>query len=793
MPIRQRTRPGFRRTLAILGVVFAAPLVHAEGPTGEVIYRQKCASCHGPAGEGTPEEFPRPLAGARSIPQLSRFIAKTMPSDDPGTCVGEDADKVSAYIYDAFYSKVAQARNKPPRIELSRLTVRQYRNALSDLLLTFRPAATWDNQRGLKAEYFKTKRFRDDSRVIERIDPEVRFDFKKSSPDPKIDPKEFSMRWRGSVLAPETGDYEFIVRTENSARLWVNDNKRPLIDASVKSGKDTEYRGTIRLLGGRPYPIRLEYFKGKDGVEDSKDKKAKAPVEPGSIALEWKPPQRVVELIPTRSLSPVTFPETFVLETALPPDDRSVGYERGTSISKAWDQATTDASLEVAAYIAAHVRDLTGASETGADRKVKLREFLVRFAERAFRRPLTDEQKTRYVDRHFAEGRPLEVSVKRAVLLILNSPRFLYREVDEGKPDGYDVASRIAFGLWDSLPDATLLEEAKAGRLKTRAQVARQAERMLPDLRTHAKLREFFFQWLRVEQAPDLSKDPKLFASFDKGIVADLRTSLDLFLEDVIWSDSSDFRQILTADSLYLNGRLAKFYGADLPADAPFKKLAHEPKARAGVLSHPYLMATFAYTATTSPIHRGVFVSRSVLGRSLRPPPEAVAPLAPDLHAGLTTRERVALQTKPTVCMSCHGMINPLGFGMEQFDAVGRFRKEEKGRPIDATGSYEAPSGEVTKYAGARELAGLLASSEETHSAFIEQLFHSIVKQPIRAYGPLELAELRSSFAANGFNIRKLMVEIVAGSALHPLDRTPKIGARASADTFRFPGAFSEK
>ena len=100
-------------------------------------------------------------------------------------------------------------------------------------------------------------------------------------------------------------------------------------------------------------------------------------------------------------------------------------------------------------------------------------------------------------------------------------------------------------------------------------------------------------------------------------------------------------------------------------------------------------MAAFAYTATSSPIHRGVFLSRGVLGRTLPAPPAAVAPLAPDLHAGLTTRERVALQTSPKSCQMCHAMINSLGYTLENFDAVGRFRKDEKGKPIDATGTYQ--------------------------------------------------------------------------------------------------------
>ena len=116
----------------------------APARTGEQIYRQQCAACHGAAGEGTDDHYPLPLVGERSVAGLARLIAKTMPEDAPGECVGEDAEKVAAYIYDAFYSKAAQARNKfqPPRIELSRLTVRQYRNAVADLVGSFRaPAA----------------------------------------------------------------------------------------------------------------------------------------------------------------------------------------------------------------------------------------------------------------------------------------------------------------------------------------------------------------------------------------------------------------------------------------------------------------------------------------------------------------------------------------------------------------------------------------------------------------------------------------------------------------------------
>ncbi|HLJ97046.1 MAG TPA: DUF1592 domain-containing protein [Gemmataceae bacterium] len=751
--------------------------VAAQGRTGEQIYRQLCARCHGSAGEGTKDNYPRSLAGNRSVVQLARLIAKTMPEDDPGQCIGEDADKVAAYIYDAFYSKEAQARNKPPRIELARLTVRQYRSAVTDLVGSFRTADHWGEQRGLQGEYFKARRFRNGDRVLQRLDPMIQFDFGTASPDSeKLDASEFSMRWTGSVLAPETGTYEFIVRTEHAARLWVNDNNRPLIDAWVKSSGDTEHQASIFLLGGRAYPLRLEFSKAKQGVDDSKKTKTKPPAVPASITLAWKPPQQVTEAIPQRNLLPARSPEAFVLSTPFPPDDRSMGYERGTAVSEAWERATTDAAIEVAGYLAGHLAELSGVGDTAANRGPRLREFCRQFAERAFRRPLTEEQRWLYIDRSFEQAHDPETAVKRVVLFVLTSPRFLYREIGGGQ-DGYDIAARISFALWDSLPDAQLLQAAAKGQLSTPAQVAQQVERMMPDQRTHAKLRAFLLQWLKVEQHPDLAKDAARFPGFDRTLAMDLRASLDLFLEDVLWSEASDFRQLLLADYLYLNGRLARFYGADLPADAPFQKVTLQPQERAGVLTHPYLTATFAYNAESSPIHRGVFLARSVLGRALRPPPEAFTPLPAALHPELTTRERIALQTKPQACLACHGMINPLGFTLEHFDAVGRYRDTEKGRPIDARGAYQTRTGEIVKFADVRDLATFLASSEETQEAFVEQLFHYVVKQPIRAYGPWKLSELRQAFADNHYNIRKLVVEIVMTAALPPRAGKPEVPA----------------
>lgn len=723
----------------------------AETQRSGQIYQRLCADCHGQAGEGVIDQYAKPLVGDKSVGELARLIEKTMPKGSEGTCVGEDARQVAAYIYDAFYSPTAQARNQPPRIELARLTVTQYRNALADLIGSFRPAADTLGEHGLRGEYFKGKRFRDKERMLDRLDAEVAFDFGEASPVPeKLDAAEFAIRWQGGVHAPETGEYEFILKTDNGARLWVNDNDRALIDAWVRSGSDTEHRQTIWLLGGRVYPLRIEMFKAKE-------KRA-------SMRLAWKLPQQVDETIPARCLAPGKFPELMVVEAPFPPDDRSTGYVRGTSISKAWEQATTGGAIEAAGFVADHLDALADVRGAASSREPQLRDFCRQFAERAFRRPLSEAEQQLYVQRQFAETPDLPAAVKRSLLLTLQSPRFLYREIS-GANDSYDAASRLAFGMWDSLPDKPLWDAAAVHRLSTTEQIAAQAERMAADPRTKTKLREFLLAWLKVDQPPDLSKDAKLFPEFNARITADLRNSLDMFLEDVLWSEASDFRQLLLSSEVFLNGRLASYYGVDLPADVAFQKVTLEPGQRAGLLTHPYLLADFAYTATSSPIHRGVFISRSLLGRALRPPPEAVAPLAPDLHPNLTTRERVARQTSPQMCQSCHVMINSLGFALENFDAVGRFRSEEKGQLIDASGIYVTRDDRQAQFRGPRELAEFLASSEEVQAAFVEQLFHHLVKQPIRAFGPDVLPRLHKSFAGHDFNMRRLVVEIMTVAA----------------------------
>jgi mono/diheme cytochrome c family protein len=758
-PASAATRSGVGTMLGFLCLALAwlaATSAALANPDGRRIYERQCADCHGANGEGVAGIYEEPLSGGRSLSALTEIIHDTMPQDDPEQCTGQEAQQVAEFIYQTFYTEESRAQHKPPRIELSRMTVRQYLNAAADLLVPMLGEARPDDQRGLKAQYYNSRNFRRGTQVTERTDPRVDFTFGDQSPQPgEIGNEEFSIQWRGAIITEETGEYEFVVKTENGVRLWVNNMDRALIDAWVKSGDDTEYRETIRLLGGRTYPIRLDFSKSKEPS--------------ASVALCWQSPRRALEVIPTRNLSPNAAPATLVINTPFPADDSSMGYERGTSVSQAWHEASTYAAIEIVNYVVENLATLAKVKEDDADRAARVQEFCHRFAERAFRRPLSDEQKRFFVDAHFEDREPLEDAVKRVVLLVLKSPRFLYTELGSDQPDDYDVASRLSFGLWDSLPDETLLRAAAEGQLKTPAQIASQAQRMLDNPRTRSKLRYFFHQWLQVHRADDASKDPQLYPDFDPSIVSDAMTSLDLMLEDIVWSPESDFRQLLLTSDLFVNANLARFYGLTMDEDADgFRKVGCDPQRQAGVLTHPFLMLAFAYVRVSSPIHRGVFLLRGVLGRALRPPPIAVAPDDEALDPGLTTRQRVALQTKGEACQACHSMINPLGFSLEHYDAVGRYREVERDQPIDASGSYKPVQGDLVEFTGARQLATYLAASDEVAGSFVQQLFHHLAKQPVNAYSSTNLDGLRDRFVESGYHIQKLMVQIMTATALEP-------------------------
>jgi hypothetical protein len=736
---------------------------------GEVVYRQDCMSCHGPVGEGVAGKSDEPLVGEKSIASLAKYIAREMPEDDPGTLSLADATASAEYIHKAFYSGEARARNHPPRIELAHLTVRQYRESIADLLASLRNATSTTETGGLAGTYRERPerdpkmpdRNRPEVTFKQHVDPVIDFDFGEKAPEKGTFAAQFSINWSGSVHVPDTGEYEFRVTSPNGVRLYVNapengTEKNALIDIWVSSAMTRSVQAPIFLLGGRSYPLKLEFFKYKDKT--------------AALRLEWRPPGGAWTVIPRTNLSPKSSSPVSVISVPLPPDDGSIGYERGASVSREWTEAIAKGALQVSGMIGPHLFALAGTKADAPDRGEKLKAFSLRFAQMAYRRPLTEEQKADLVAIYAAAVAP-EVAAKRAFIFTLSNPAFLYPGI--GPQDDYAVASRLALTLWDSIPDAALLKAAAAGQLKDAAQVRLQAQRMMKDPRAKSKMRDFLHHWLHVEEGAEIAKDQKEYPGFDQGVVMDLRTSLDLFAESIVWSESSDYRQLLLSDTILMNERLAKFYGQKVEPGAGFQPVKMDADQRGGVLTHPYLLATFSYTKSSSPIHRGVFVTRNILGLMLKPPPMAIAFMDDKFDPSFTMREKVTELTSKPACMSCHVTINPLGFSFERFDAVGRVRTTDNLKPVDPTSDYTTSDGNVIKLTGARDVAIHAAESLSGQAGFVRNLFHSLVKQPPAAYSPELVGQLTEKFRADNFHVRNLAVEVAVVAALRPTVTTP--------------------
>ncbi len=725
---------------------------------GKQIYTASCANCHGEQGQGVASAYGEALTGDATLGELTKVINDTMPEGEPEQCVGEDAAAVALYIYDSFYSEAAQIRNRPPRVILARLTGNQLRQSLSDVYAHFSGISELPTERGLRATYFTGDRWKNENKKIERTDPQLQFDFKHDGPGEGIDPKSFYIYWEGSLLPMETGRYEIIVRSTCSFRMDLGRNGREFIDNHVQSGDNTEFRKSITLTAGRMYPVKIDFIQ--------RSRKTELP--PAQFSVSWVPPGGIEQIVPTQNWVPRFANPVFSLQTALPPDDRTYGFERGLAINREWDESTTAAAVEFGEILASESWDHYQRQhrDDPNENRARLRKFLSECVEICFRVPLTAELKSIYIDQQVdAEPNDIE-AIKRVALMTLKSPRFLYPLIDQEQSVSRQAANRLALTLYDSLPaDRWLLEAIEKTPNPNEQQLREAAKRMVNDYRAHAKLHQFVNEWLNLGHITDITKNPETFPGFDDSIEQDLKQSLWLFVDEVLRSESGDYRQFFNADWSFTNQRIADYYGpawapADGNAGVQLERSVADSQLRLGLINHPYLMSGLSYRDQTSPIHRGLFLLRFMLGRTLRPPNDAFAPLSPDLHPDLTTRERVSLQTSPESCQVCHSRINALGFTLENFDATGRFRDSERSKPIDPSGSYFSRGEQQIQFRNAAELSRYLADSPDAHRAFVNRAFQYFTKQPAAAYGATRLDTLTKQFVESGYNIRSLIIEI---------------------------------
>ncbi len=398
-------------------------------------------------------------------------------------------------------------------------------------------------------------------------------------------------------------------------------------------------------------------------------------------------------------------------------------------------------------------------------------DLLRPFAQRAYRRPVTDaevERLAHFVDLTLEQKGTFLEGMQAAVQAALCSPNFLYRwELDprDTKPGetraltDVEVASRLSYFLWSSMPDAELMQLAEAGELREDNNLEKQAARMLKDWRARQFVHNFAGQWLQIRNIWDVAVDPETFPKWDNSLKGAMLEETELFFQAVVQEDR-DVRDLLDGNFTFLNEKLARFYGIDGVSGDNFRRV-NLPKdsPRGGVLTQGSVLLSTSTPTRTSPVIRGKWILEQILGTPPSPPPPDVPPLGEQkaVNQSASLRNRLEEHVARPECASCHKKMDPLGFALENFDATGAFRTVDGKFPIDASGKL--PGGKEFK--DARDLKVVLKSGKPFVTNLTEKLMTYALGRGLDYYDRCAVQEVVKKMGPNGNRFSALIAGIV--------------------------------
>ena len=462
-----------------------------------------------------------------------------------------------------------------------------------------------------------------------------------------------------------------------------------------------------------------------------------------------------------------------------PPDDDGLGFPVAGAVSPLLAELYMRAAEDVAGRAVHNGTEDLLTCAPGADVDACVRSFIARFGRRAYRRPLDDAQVTSLlgvyragvsIDGEFADG------IRWILSTMLQSPYFLYR-VELGAPiAGSDIddrgvplamherASRLSYFLWGSMPDEELFRATDAGQLGTADQLTAQARRMLDDPRAERMVEDFVMHWLELGLS-DIDKDPTVYGEWSPELAATMEASTRRFVRHVVFESSGRLSELFTARYAFVDAELAAIYGVPAPTGEGLTRVAVDPGERGGLLTHPALLTRHARLDGSSPIHRGRLVRERLLCQPLPNPPDGTVPLPTEHAPNATTRERFSAHTNDPACSSCHELMDPLGFAFEHYDGIGRFRSEERGRPVDARGTISGTRSTNQPIVGAIELSEALAASPDLSRCFGEQVWRFAFRRDKVPTDACSLDEAHDVLDATGGDVRAHLLAIVRSDA----------------------------
>ncbi len=420
---------------------------------------------------------------------------------------------------------------------------------------------------------------------------------------------------------------------------------------------------------------------------------------------------------------------------SFPSDERRLNFDNNAaylSVSPVLAESYQKAAASLAETAAKNnLSRLLPCDPNGGDERACAQEFISKFGTKVFRRPLTDAEK-QGLTAVFEQGLKTDFAngARLVIEAMLQSAPFLYRaEAGDAQSDKayapvspWQMASRLSFFLWATTPDDELLGLAESGELGKRDVIKAQVDRMLASPRAAKMMGDFHEQWLGLGDVVAVSKDATMFPEWKSDTTPLLKEELRQFTTRVAL-EGGNFEQLMTSKESVVNGPLARLYGFEGgPGGDAFEPFTEPGEHRAGLLTLGAILAATSKANATSPVLRGVFVREHLLCQHLPSPPQDVDTTLPEVGPNVTTRERLAQHSTDAACSGCHALIDPLGLGLEAFDAVGRHRSMEGGKPVDATGEVIGADVEG-RFDGAVELARLLVKSQEAQRCMVTNWF----------------------------------------------------------------------
>jgi hypothetical protein len=411
--------------------------------------------------------------------------------------------------------------------------------------------------------------------------------------------------------------------------------------------------------------------------------------------------------------------------------------------------------------------------------------FVTAFGQKAYRRPLSASEVTKYVSLYSLGRQGTEGAAngfRLVVEALLQSPYFLYHhdvgstgKVQTGTvPLGpWELASRLSYFLWNSMPDDTLFALAMDGSLSQEATISTQVQRLLGDPRAAASIAMFHRQWLGLGDLKHQVKDPNLYPQYTAQLGDAMAEETALFTDSVIRRGDGLLKTLLTSNLAFPRAGLFGVYGVAEPSGfEPGTPVALDPTQRAGLLTQAAFLARWAHPTQSSPVHRGRLIRLNFLCGTVPPPPDNANTTPPPFAVATSTRERFAQHVADPGCAGCHQLMDPIGLGFENYDAIGAYRTMDGLGPVDATGNIYHAGADVTgAFNGAVELAKKLAQSRDVAHCVANQWFRFSLGRMESTNDACSIQDIHEGFQSSGGNIRELMARI----ALSPSFRNVRL------------------